>query len=288
MEPWLAKLNAGDSQAAWDLFHERYRRLILATIRRLVPDHDDVMDLFSTVCQALSADDFARLRRYSDKSSTRASAATWLVAVVRNLTVDWLRQRDGRRRLTVPSTLSPLQQEIYAAVCIGGHSHVEAYELIRARTGSSLTFPEFLREVRATHLASPCPDQTPLRRPVRDLARDVAAAPRSTRRNRRNRLDRLAAALASQPADVRLAVNLFVSREWPPPMWRAWSAGPMPRRSTTVSRGRLRRSGFSSSRKGWAQVISNEQYPPCCPYPLAMTTPTELRPTAFRDQPTCP
>jgi RNA polymerase sigma factor (sigma-70 family) len=209
VEPWLAKLNAGDSQAAWDLFHERYRRLILATIRRLVPDHDDVMDLFSTVCQALSADDFTRLRRYSDKSSTRASAATWLVAVVRNLTVDWLRQRDGRRRLTVPSTLSPLQQEIYAAVCIGGHSHVEAYELIRARTGLSLSFPEFLREVRATHLASPCPDRAPPRRPVRDLSPDIAT-PAADPAESPDATHRLAAALASQPADVRLAVNLFV------------------------------------------------------------------------------
>ena len=113
MEPWLTPLNAGDSQAAWDLFAERYRRLMLATIRRMVADHDDVMDVFSTVCQALSANDFARLKRYSERSAQSASVATWLVAVVRNLTVDWLRQRDGRRRLSVPSALSPLQQEIY-------------------------------------------------------------------------------------------------------------------------------------------------------------------------------
>lgn len=209
MEPWLAKLNAGDSQAAWDLFHDRYRRLILATIRRLVPDHDDVMDLFSTVCQALSADDFARLRRYSEKTASGASVATWLVAVVRNLTVDWLRQRDGRRRLTVPSTLSSLQQEIYAAVCIGGHSHVEAYELIRARSGSSLSFPEFLREVRATHLESPCPDRAPQRRPARDIPAEIAI-PSADPAQAADSALRLAAALASQPADVRLAVTLFV------------------------------------------------------------------------------
>jgi RNA polymerase sigma factor (sigma-70 family) len=209
VEPWLAKLNAGDSQAAWDLFHERYRRLILATIRRLVPDHDDVMDLFSNVCQALTADDFARLRRYSERSGQRPSAATWLVAVVRNLTVDWLRQRDGRRRLTTPSVLSSLQQEIYAAVCIGGHSHVEAYELIRARTGSSLTFPEFLREVRGTHLLAPCPGRALLRRPVRDPPVEFsvpAIDPTESSETAR----RMAGALASQPADVRLALTLFV------------------------------------------------------------------------------
>jgi RNA polymerase sigma factor (sigma-70 family) len=210
VEPWLAKLNAGDSQGAWDLFHDRYRRLILATIRRLVPDHDDVMDLFSTVCQALSADDFARLRRYSERSGQRPSAATWLVAVVRNLTVDWLRQRDGRRRLTVPPRLSLLQQEIYAAICIGGHSHVEAYELIRARTGSSLTFPGFLREVRATHLNAPCPDRAPVRRAVRDLPviEPVPSAPDPL--ESADSVRRITEILATQPADVQLAVTLFV------------------------------------------------------------------------------
>jgi hypothetical protein len=36
VEPWLAKFDAGDSHAAWDLFAARYRRLMLAIIRRLV------------------------------------------------------------------------------------------------------------------------------------------------------------------------------------------------------------------------------------------------------------
>ena len=62
MEPWIAKLSEGDTQAAWDLFDARYRRLILATIRRMVPERDDLMDVFGTVCHALSENDFARLK----------------------------------------------------------------------------------------------------------------------------------------------------------------------------------------------------------------------------------
>jgi DNA-directed RNA polymerase specialized sigma24 family protein len=111
VEPWLSKLNAGDAQAAWNLFAERYRRLMLATIKRLVPGHDDVMDVFSTVCQMLSANDSARLKRYSDRSPQRASVSTWLVTVVRNLTVDRLRAR----RSASPHhsrDAPPLQQEI--------------------------------------------------------------------------------------------------------------------------------------------------------------------------------
>ena len=210
MEPWLSKFDEGHSQAGWDLFHERYRRLMLAAIRRLVPDHDDVMDVFSTVCQALCANDFARLKRYSERAARPASESTWLVAVVHNLTVDWLRERDGRRRLSVPTGLSPLHQQIYTAICIEGHSPVEAFELIRARTGSEQAFHDFLREVRETHRAAPCPERALLRRPVRDPPLSDPASPTIDPAETAESVRRLAGALASQPADVRLAVDLFV------------------------------------------------------------------------------
>jgi len=210
VEPWLTAFNAGDSQAAWDLFAERYRRLMVATIKRLVPDHDDVMDVFSTVCQALSANDFARLKQYSDRSTQSASVATWLVAVVRNLTIDWLRQRDGRRRPSIPSNLSALQQQIYAAICLGGHSHVEAYEVIRARSGSPMPFNEFLREVRETNRIAPCPYIVTPRRQVNDPPPTEASLPELDPAETAESVRRLATALASQPADVQLAINLFV------------------------------------------------------------------------------
>jgi len=213
VEPWLTAFNAGDSQAAWDLFAERYRRLMVATIKRLVPDHDDVMDVFSTACQAVSANDFARLKQYSDRSAQSASVATWLVVVVRNLTIDWLRQRDGRRRPSIPATLSPLQHEIYAAICIGGHSHVEAYEVIRSRGGSLMPFNEFLREVRETNRAAPCPGSMTPRGSVRDPPPLEASLPALDHMETAESARQLAAALASQPADVQLAVHLFVVEE---------------------------------------------------------------------------
>jgi len=218
VEPWLSELDQGHAQAAWDLFAERYRRLILATIRRLVPDHDDVMDVFSTVCEALSADDCARLKRYSDQTGQAArpaSVATWLVIVVRNLTIDWRRRQAGRRRLNVPKNLSPLQQQIYAAVCLGGCSHVEAYETIRTRTGSSMPFEEFLREVRATLRLAPCPSdarhRTAALTPLPDAVASEAADPVEIAELAR----RIDAALASYPDDVRVAVELFVIERMP-------------------------------------------------------------------------
>ena len=217
MEPWLSELAKGHTQAAWDRFAERYRPLMLATIKRLVPDHDDVMDVFSTVCLALVENDFARLRRYSDEGQRRASVATWLVAVVRNLAIDWLRQHEGRRRPSIPAHLSPLQQQIYRAVCLDGASHAEAYEIIQSRSASALPFREFLREVRATHRAAPCPGDTPARSAARSAISDQLAMP-SPALDPAETADlarRIAGALALHPDDVRLAVELFVVERMP-------------------------------------------------------------------------
>lgn len=211
MEAWLSELARGRSQAAWDLFAERYRRLILATIRRLLPDDDDVMDVFSAVCEALTANDFARLRSYSDRGPPHARVATWLVAVVRNLAIDWLRRRDGRNRHNVPAHLSPLHHAIYQAICLDGASHREAYETIRSRGASELPFPAFLREVRATQLAAPCPVPATGRRVRVAISEGIAAdAPGLDSAEAAELAQRIAEAMASQPDDIRLAVELFV------------------------------------------------------------------------------
>ena len=188
---------------------------MLATIRRLVHDHDDVMDVFATVCAALTADDFARLRRYSDRSASGAAVSTWLVIVVRNLVIDWVRKVEGRRRATFPSGLSGLHREIFEALCLRGHSPTEAFEIVRARTGHTMSFPEFLREIRVVRQSHPCPGTSPVRQPeplrlLPEIAVTVADPAELT-----DLAHRLAAVLATQPADVRLAVQLFVIDELP-------------------------------------------------------------------------
>lgn len=215
MDAWRAELEAGNGEAAWGLFEQHYRRVILGTIRRLLHDPDAVMDVFAEVCAALTANDFARLRRYTERSSSGAAVSTWLVVVVRNLAVDSLRKGGGRAARAVPSGLSALHRDIYSALCFRGLSHTEAFEALRTAAGLTVSFAEFLREVRNVRQSHPCPENLPVRRrepvpllpdipvPVADPAevRDLAA--------------RLAGALASQPADVRLAVQLFVVDELP-------------------------------------------------------------------------
>jgi RNA polymerase sigma factor (sigma-70 family) len=168
------------------------------------------MDVFSHACQVLAGDDLARLRRFTAEHPRGANPSTWLVVVVRNLTVDWLRKRDGRRRLGVPSTLSPLQQQIYTAVFIEGHSHVEAYEMIRARGGLDLPFHEFLREIRATYSLAPPPDRLARRFGAPSSPAEEEPSPPSDPAETAESVRRIAAAFAVLPAEVRLAVQLFV------------------------------------------------------------------------------
>lgn len=210
MEPWLDSLSDGDSEAAWNGFHGRYRRLILATIRRLVHDPDDLMDVYASVCAAFVADDCARLRRYSPGGSGASGAGTWVVAVVRNLTVDWLRKEHGRPRLTVPSSLSPLQQAIYSAICIEGHSPTVAYELVKARRPDIGSFHEFLRVVRETHRTAPCPQGVPLRR----TAPEPVPSPADEAETSEAAL-RVRAELSTLPPDLRLAIELYVVEQLP-------------------------------------------------------------------------
>src|SRR3989454_10266254 len=154
MEDWMAQLQQAGPEAAWDLFLDRYRRLIFAAIRHYAQDYDDVMDVFARVCEALREDDLRRLRTYTAQPDHRARFSTWLVTVVRHLTVDWFRHRDGRRRLSlVAEALPPLRRRIFEHVFLDQRSPIEAYELIHAREAPALTFREFLSELRATYHA---------------------------------------------------------------------------------------------------------------------------------------
>ena len=154
MEDWAAELRQGRPEVAWDLFVSRYRRLIFAGIRHYAQDYDDVMDVFARVCEALREDDLRRLRGYVAQPEHRARFSTWLVTVVRHLTIDWFRHKDGRRRLSaVAAGLPPLRRRIFEHVFIEHKSHVETFELVRTGETPALSFSEFLAELRATYRA---------------------------------------------------------------------------------------------------------------------------------------
>src|SRR2546430_6539303 len=114
MEGWAAGLESGKPDAAWDLFLDRYRRLIFAAIRHYAQDYDDVMDVFARVCEALREGDLRRLRGYAAQPRHRPPLSTWLATGARHPTVHWFRHRDRRRRPSlVPAAHPPLRRRIF-------------------------------------------------------------------------------------------------------------------------------------------------------------------------------
>ena len=217
MEPWRVALDGGDAESAWDLFIDRYRRLIIATIRRTIGEDDDVVDVFAEVCQALSRDDLRLLRRFSERGDSGAKLSTWLVVVVRNQTIDWIRRRSGRPRLTAPATLSPIQRAIFQHVFADRRSHAEAYELMQDGAAAGMSYRRFLRELALTYrlvdgagprgvlryFQPPPPLEPQAETPAQDSLQESEARAR------------LAEVLESLPDDTRLAVQLFVVDELP-------------------------------------------------------------------------
>lgn len=168
------------------------------------------------MCEALREDDLRRLRHHLAQPEHRARFSTWLVTVVRHLTIDWFRQRDGQRRLSViAERLPPLRRRIFEHVFLRGRSHVETYELIRSGEGDpELSFRRFLTELRATYaevtaarkgrllleLGGPPPE------PVEDSV-DPSAAPDAA--------GVLAAAMNTLGPEDRAAVELYVIEDLP-------------------------------------------------------------------------
>jgi RNA polymerase sigma factor (sigma-70 family) len=216
LERWRAKLSEGDPDAAWDLFIDRYRRLILATIRRTLGSDEDLLEVFAEVCRALAANDLERLSRYVDSSAHKARFSTWLVAVVHNQTIDWIRSRDGRVRIKVPPGLTPIQEQLFEQIFVQRRTHAEAFELMRASTGGELSFGAFLKAVADTYRAI---ERARSRGALHYLAGGPPAREESTPGMDPLELSelgsRLEEVLRSLPDDERLALQLFVIDEVP-------------------------------------------------------------------------
>lgn len=215
MEEWRAKLAAGDIDAAWMSFIACYQRLIIATIRRVVSNEDDVADLFPEICGALAEDDLALLKRHNDSGKARFS--TWLVTVVHRRAIDWVRHREGRVRRRPPPGLTPVQQRIFQHLFIERRSHIEGYEVMHQRSDPDLSFGDYLKDVAETyrsvarassHVAGSAEAQS--------LSEDTLIAPNVEEEIASAELaSQLAAALTVLRPEDRLAVKLFIVDELP-------------------------------------------------------------------------
>lgn len=214
MDDWMAELRRGQHERAWDLFLDGYRGLLFAAIRHYAREYDDVMDVFTYVCDELRSDDLRRLRVYVVEVEHRARFSTWLVTVVHHLTIDWLRRRDGRPRPSaLAQKLSPLRRQIFEGVFVDNRTHIETYELIHARDAPALTYREFLSELRATYRDASANGH--VRLPTdhnRAVTEQETATPVTDTSEAAERLNE---ALMSLTAEDRLAVQLYVVEDLP-------------------------------------------------------------------------
>lgn len=83
---------------AWEVFYERYHRLMAACVRRVYARYgvsyapEDMEDLIASVCFNLVKDDFRKLRLYDPEKGYRLSS--WVGLISSNTAHDTLRKRD--------------------------------------------------------------------------------------------------------------------------------------------------------------------------------------------------
>lgn len=90
----LASSRDSERDTAWEELVDRHSRLLLSTVRAVSSDYDEAMDQYAFVLEALSRDDYQRLRTYARAAAGRFEA--WLVVVTRRLCIDYQRSRYGR------------------------------------------------------------------------------------------------------------------------------------------------------------------------------------------------
>jgi RNA polymerase sigma factor (sigma-70 family) len=91
----LLAANVDDAKdRAWAEFLDQYSRLLLSASRGAGASHDERMDHYAYVLGHLREDDFRRLRAFTANGTGKFT--TWLVVVVRRMSIDRHRQTHGR------------------------------------------------------------------------------------------------------------------------------------------------------------------------------------------------
>lgn len=215
MDRWQTLLQTGDADAAWDDFVETYRALVGATIRNLINDPDAVTEAFTDVCSSLAADGMARLRAFDDRSRNTARFSSWLVVVVRNHTIDWLRRQHGRRRVRIPTGLNQVEAEIFELIFVQDASHSEAFERLRSGAYPQLSFAAFLKHLRIVYRTRDGRSTQP-RRHLWLAQSPVDESPMIDELIEAAELNaRVRQAIESLPATEALAVQMFIVDDVP-------------------------------------------------------------------------
>ena len=137
----LEQLRSTDAEIAWQEFLASYSELIFGAVRTFARDTDGASDCFLYVCEKLAERNYRRLLAFKPDGSARFS--TWIRAVVRNLCLDWLRSRFGRKQMfRSVASLPALEQEIFASVFRRGLSIEQSWLDMRTK-GFEMSYGDF-------------------------------------------------------------------------------------------------------------------------------------------------
>ena len=144
------RLLAADAGHAWRAFVDAYTPMLVALIERGgVRDHDEAMEVYTLVCERLSADSCLRLRR---RDPQKGGLGAWLAVVVRHTLVDWVRQRAGRRRLFASvRKLDELHQQVFELYFWEERPAAEIAEELTMRLSRAVSLAEVLAALETIH-----------------------------------------------------------------------------------------------------------------------------------------
>ncbi len=111
-----------------------YAEMIKRMIRRFFRDWDDVMDVFTSVCERLQANDYAALRRFKQGSPLEP----WLSVITSNASRDKARRnRVGGAPPSLLEKLEPFERLVYRAHYLQRAEHDVIAETASARLGTT-------------------------------------------------------------------------------------------------------------------------------------------------------
>ena len=105
LEALFAPANDGARAQAWADFLAKSSDMLLRVARAMGGDDDAVMNRYAFILDALSRDDYRRLRAYVNDG--KSSFDTWLAVVARRLCLDEYRHRYGRLQRAQRRWLQP-------------------------------------------------------------------------------------------------------------------------------------------------------------------------------------
>lgn len=217
----LRALLAADPEIGWRAFIDDYTPLLLALIERAgVTKRDEAMEVYVLVCERLAENDCARLRQ---RDPGKGALGAWLSVVVRNMVVDWVRSRAGRRRLFGSvRDLSRSDQRVFELYYWEDRTPSEIVEILRMEQFGRITLLDVLDALDRIHgvlterhhseLISMTVRSRPMASVDEELAagaevRDEAAGPEARAAAREAHV-RLEAALAALPPEDAAIVRL--------------------------------------------------------------------------------